>query len=160
MKTEIIIAVRGEIPGNLERTVDEALKVAPVCVVYDGREALKKGVAPFRLEPREGLRTIDKWDKPRGPGAARHAGIVSSEAALIVICDGHMTFPEGWMDEIEGYHKHRQNRLTCCRMQSLGQDGEPLPDAPRSGAELIMTTKEAAGNFWALSAKWHSGMAG
>ncbi len=151
MKTEIIIAARGELPQNLRRTINQAAAVAPVCVVFDGEES--GNFLPER-QP-ENVRWIFLKGRPRGCGKARHEGITTSKADLLVLCDGHMAFPDGWLDAIESYHAKRHKHLTCCRMQSLDQAGAPLPDNPQGGAFLALKSRETDGRYWALSAKWN-----
>jgi len=151
MKTEIVIAARGELAKNLNRTVEQASESAGVCVVFDGNERGNE-CPDYVLEKARVLRI----DGPCGCGAARHAGITSSEADLIVLCDGHMAFPRGWMDTIEGYHRKRHKHLACCRMQSLDQKGNPLSDKPQGGAFIAYRTTEVLQNHWGLSAKWNN----
>ena len=152
MNTEIIIAARGELPANLERTVEQAASVAPVSVIFDGHE--KGNECPPKIAEKANI--MRPWDVPQGCGAARHYGISMSEADLIVLVDGHMTFPKGWLEKIEKFHTRRSNFLTCCRMQSLDQSAKPLTDKPEGGAFIAYKSREVLNMFWALSAKWES----
>jgi len=151
MTTEVIIAARGEIPANLVRTVTQAAKVSPVCVVFDGDE--RGNETP--PEVADLARVVRLPGKPSGCGHARHAGITSSEANLIILMDGHMTLPDGWLKATRKHHAQRRNHLTCCMMQSLDQHGKPLTDKPQGGAFLALKTREVCGTYWALSAKWN-----
>tara|TARA_Y100000310_G_scaffold333780_1_gene412046 strand:+ start:1227 stop:2378 length:1152 start_codon:yes stop_codon:yes gene_type:complete len=151
MNTEIIIAARGELPENLMRTVKAAAKVAPVCVIFDGTE--KGNEVPEGLK--DLARVLQGPDIPQGCGQARHQGIITSEASLIVLVDGHMTFPRGWLDVIEKHHLRRTNHLTCCRMKSLDQSAKPMKDKPQGGAFLALKSREVGSEHWALSAKWN-----
>lgn len=150
MKSEIIIAVRGELPQNLLRTIAETGSKS-VCVVFDGNERgnlTPEGIPPF-------VRIERPWVMPRGCGQARDWGIATSKADLVVLIDGHMSFPSGWLDEIEAHHKRRQDALTCCRMRSLTHKWEPYPgDAIYGGAWLCLKSREPDGLQYALSAKW------
>ena len=149
--TEIIIAARGELPVNLMRTVKACAEVAKVCVVFDGNE--KGNEAPDGIK--DYARVMRGPDTPQGCGQARHQGIITSDADLIVLVDGHMTFPKGWLTAIEKHHAHRRNHLTCCRTQSLDQSAIPLKDKPLGGAFLALKSKEVCSEHWALSAKWN-----
>ncbi len=150
MKTEIIIAARGELPVNLTRTVRAASKAAPVCVVFDGSESGNKPTP----EIKKLARVIEITGRSKGCGWARHKGIMSSDADLIVICDGHMTFPHGWLNKIEDYHRKRHKHLTCCRMQSLAQDATPLPGEVYGGAYVAYKAQEPGTRYHALQPKW------
>jgi len=150
VKTEIIIAARGELEANLRRTVTEAAQEAPVAVVIDGQENKTPDGLPARI-------VSSPWRRPRGCGQARHMGITTSSADVVVLTDGHMTFPPGWIATIEKHLEANPEHLTCCRMQSLRQDWTPFPDAPENGAFLALKSRERAGEFWAISAKWAKG---
>ena len=157
MKTEVIIACRGEIPANLERTVSAAMTEAAVCIVYDGRETRD------RMKPRAGLRIEDPFTSPRGCGQARHHGITTSAAANVVLVDGHMAFPPGWIGKIERHLAKHLRDVTCCSTQSLTPKWEPMPGELYHGAYLAMNTIEPqvdiAGpltEFFALCAKWRT----
>lgn len=153
MKTEIIIAVRGEMPSNLMRTVKQAAAVAPVCLILDGQE--QRNVVPYE-DGVDGIRIETPWRVPRGCGAARDHGIKTSEANLMVVIDGHMILPDGWLAEIEAYHLRRSNHLTCCQMQSYEQDGETPIGEPQGAAFLSYKSREVHNLYWAISAKWNS----
>ncbi|MEY4940408.1 MAG: polypeptide N-acetylgalactosaminyltransferase 10 [Verrucomicrobiota bacterium] len=165
MKTEIIIACRGEIPANLERTVTAALAESPVCVVYDGMESPRFGEKPHRLAARPGLRILEsRWREPRGCGQARHYGITTSAADTVIITDGHMTFPAGWVQRI-AHHlaKHRKD-VTCCSTQSLSANWAPLAGEVYHGAYLAINTVEPQVDisgphveYFGIAAKWESG---
>jgi len=148
MKTEVIIAVRGELPQNLKRTVESIGDSAQVCIVQDGAET-----APVAGDV--AARVLRPWQTPRGPGAARHFGIVSSDADLILLCDGHMQFPMGAMQAIEKFHAKRKGHLTCCRMQSMDQAGAPMDAQLEGGAWLCLKSREVCDEYWPLSAKWN-----
>jgi len=128
MKTEIIIPTRGEDPKILWATVEQASAAAPVCVVYDGEQA-------------QGLpcREIEKeWG---GPGKARDAGIMSSDADLIVLMDAHMILPDRWLDSIVRAHKKNDGLLTCCRMEAMHKNGRSYGEPIQGGAQLWLDVK-------------------
>lgn len=157
MNAEIIVAVRGELPENLKRTVDAAAMAAPVCVVYDGMERVVPHQAPPRIAATSRVRVCHPWAVPRGCGQARHYGIMSSKADVVVLVDGHMTFPDGWIENILAYlskPKHAKH-LVGCRMQSLRHDWTPSKEEIFNGAFLATMTAEACNEYWALSAKWN-----
>ena len=150
MKTEIIIAARGELRENLIRTVTAAAQVAPVCVVFDGNEDGNQ--CPDEVE--QIARTIRTWGPPQGCGMARHEGIMTSEANLIVLIDGHMILRKKWLDRIEEFHTPRHNFLTCCRMQSYEQDGRTLLGDVKGGAFIAYKTRQVCNEYWPLPASW------
>ena len=157
MSTEVIIAARGEIPANLNRTVAQAQEVADVCVVFDGSE--KGNDTPPHLK----CRIERPWDgkNPRGPGQARHHGIKTSKADIIVVTDGHMQFRDGWMDAIEGHLAKHRKHVTCTSTENLQPNWSPIGDPIHHGAFLAVKTTEPqvdchgpAREYFGLSAKW------
>ena len=156
---EIIIAVRGELLENLKRTVEAVVESAPVCIVYDGAEYPQAGVKPKRIIPNERIRVEIPWEIPKGPGQARHYGITTSVADIVVLTDAHMTFPGGWIKEITAYlmDDRRKKHLLCCRTQSLDQNFNSLEKEVLNGAFLAVKTKEVCSEYWAVSAKWNRG---
>ena len=154
MKTEIIIAARGEQESLLDATVIQAALAAPVCVVFDGRE--KGGNHKTPLLEKHASRIVTPWQRPRGPGQARHYAIETSEADVVVILDGHMALPPDWLQEIEAHHKRYKTHVTCNRMVSIKPDGMVYEDGhAQGGAWLCLKSREVAGEQWALSAKWN-----
>jgi ribosomal protein L40E len=151
MKVEAIIAVRGEKPENLIRTVEQASKSADVCVVFDGDE--KGNECPDAV--RNMARTMRVEGRPCGCGYARNAGIESSDADLIVILDGHMKLPDGWAKKFTAHHTKNPKALTCTRMQSLNQDWQPIGDPDECGAYIQYKSTEPHGLHYALTAKWN-----
>ncbi|MFH1604232.1 MAG: hypothetical protein ABIH03_10040, partial [Pseudomonadota bacterium] len=151
MKTEVIIAARGELEVNLKRTVEAIGDKADVCIVFDGME--HGNVLPGSLTFM--VRSLELIGGPQGCGWARHRGIMTSDADLIILMDGHMGGDIGKaIQVIQDHHRRRQNHLTCCRMQSLDQHGEPMEGAVQGGAFLALESKEVCSEYWALSAKW------
>ncbi len=150
MPVEIIISVRDEVPANLERTVRQARQAGPVCVVFDG--CLPD---PYDLPGDVRRETITQ---PRGCGQARHIGIVTSKADAVVLIDGHMQFPGGWMETILAHLEKHPKDVTCCRMRSLRHDWKPHDAAVYAGAH-IETHCLDAGTF-AIAAKWNSATEG
>lgn len=153
MKSEVIIAARGEVPYNLVRTVTQALEQCAVCVVFDGNE--RGNETPADLPPQ--TRVERPFEYPVGPGKCRDYGITTSSADVVIICDGHMSFDDGTLDRIFRYHQRHKNHLTCCRMRSLSQDWQWLDDTIYGGADLILKTLESGGLHYAISAKWRGG---
>lgn len=161
MKTEIIIACRGEIPANLERTVDQAMKASPVCIVYDGAESPQSGTPAPRMKPRQGVRIETPWQAPRGCGQARHYGITTSAADNVVLIDGHMILPDGWIGAIERHLAKHKRDVTCASTYSVGPRWERIDDVTYHGAYLATETIEPqvdiAGpivEYFAVAAKW------
>jgi hypothetical protein len=151
MNAEVIIAVRGEMPSNLRRTVEQVNREGVAArVIHDGRERGNEPVAGIQAE------SVTPWASPRGCGQARHFGITKSAADVVIICDGHMTFEPGWIKRIMWHHRRHKNHLTCCRMQSLNQYATKMDCAPEGGAWLARKTQETWGNYWSLAGKWQS----
>ena len=151
MTAEVIIAARGEVEANLIRTVETAAKSCEVCVVFDGDEVGNE--CPPKVKAQ--ARVLRVEGAPMGCGYARHVGIDSSTADLIIILDGHSDLPKGWLTAIKKHHAHRKNHLTCCRMKSLNQDWTPTDDEPEAGAYIAYKTSEKFGIKYALAPKWN-----
>ncbi len=152
MTSEVIIAARGELPKNLIATVIRAAASTAVCVVFDGDEAGNE--CPPEVKAK--ARAIQIEGAPMGCGYARHVGIKSSAADVVIIMDGHMRLPKGWHAKIMAYHKTRKNHLTCFRCQHLDQQGKPDGKAVESGAIIRYKSSEAHGLNYALTAKWNT----
>jgi len=120
----VIIPTRQERPDVLRATVEQAGAEADVCVIYDGER--KQGLPCREIEM--GTRN--------GPAQARHAGITTSSADVIVLTDSHMTFKKGWADAIAKAHKQEGNLLTCCRMEALRRSGRSYGEPIQGGAQL------------------------
>ena len=151
MRAEIIIACRGELPANLLRTIQsiEATKTEAdgICVVLDGEDQLAYNM-PISV------RVETPWMSPRGPGQARHWGITTSVADIVILVDGHMEFPEGWIDAICGHLKNHKKDVTCAHMLSLTHAWQPI-GKPYSGAFIGMKCHAAGDQYVGLGAMWN-----
>lgn len=152
MTSEVIIAVRGEMPENLIRTVNQVSKHSDVCLVFDGSE--NENQCPPKIKNKVRLITID--GAPMGCGYARHVGIDSSTADVIIILDGHMILQKDWHRTIMSHHKTRKNHLTCFRCEHLDQNGRKTGDPLESGAAIRYKSTEKHGLKYALTAKWNA----
>jgi len=150
MKIEVIIAARGELPWNLQRTVESIGPGAGVTIVLDGAEPGNQ--VPNGIK----ARVVRPWQRPRGCGQCRHYGIMESRADIVVMVDGHMTFPAGWLDVVERYHRRKAKLLTCTAMQSLHQDGTPMDSMIEGGGWIAYRTREVWDNHWAMVCKWNA----
>lgn len=133
MKTEIIIAVRGEKPENLRRTVAEVAQVAPVHVVFDGNET------PILDDLKAD--TSMPWTEPRGCAQARRAGILDSDADLIVVIDGHMTFSKNWLKKIQKHIAAHPKDIVCLQTKGLDKNFNFTPEPPFTGAFISYKQK-------------------
>jgi len=154
MRAEVIIAVRGETPANLGRTIANVRRTITaddgICIVFDG------GNQPdYSKTIPASVRTITPYDSPRGCGQARHAGIETSKAGVVVLIDGHMQFPAGWLDTICAHLKTHGRDVTCAHMQSLGHDWTEIQGQHYSGAYIAAKCHEDGNQYWALAAKWN-----
>jgi hypothetical protein len=112
MKAEFIIAVRGENGALLRCTVMAAQKQAPVHVVFDGDETpMIDGLPADTSQP---------WKDPRGCAQARHYGIMDSDADVVILCDGHMSFPDALVATVMKHLTKHKKDLLCC--QTRGAD--------------------------------------
>jgi glycosyltransferase involved in cell wall biosynthesis/DNA-directed RNA polymerase subunit RPC12/RpoP len=151
MTSEVIIAVRGEMPENLIATVKQAKRSTDVCVVIDGEEAGNE--CPEEVKGMARVLLVE--GEPVGCGYARHVGIESSKADVVIIMDGHMKLEKGWHAKIMQHHKNRKNHVACCRCRHLDQDGKPIGDPDESGALIRYKSTEPHGLKYALTAKWN-----
>jgi len=154
MTAEIIIAVRGESESNLKRTIGNIRKTssAKICLVMDGAEQPNYGEI--------GVDRIERpWSMPRGCGQARHYGIETSKAPIVIITDGHMQYPVGWADEVVGHLEKHPKDVTCCQMRHLNPDWSPeTVGTPYSGAHIELFNREPCGGavwHWPIAAKWN-----
>jgi len=159
MRAEVIIAVRGEVPANLNRTLTNvALTIGPddgICVVWDGEE-------PYALHEIDFLRQ-ERLAEPRGCGHARHFGITTSPADYVVLIDGHMQFPLGWLDAVCTHLRRHGKDITCTINRSVRHDWTPYSEID-SGAELCLHVDGPrvepygpAREFYGLVAQWRKG---
>lgn len=151
-RAEIIIACRDELEQNLQKTVAgitaQLTNKDGVCVVYDGEQSVK-----YNLPKR--VRTLRPYKTARGCGQARHAGIVTSEAEIVVLIDGHMTFSDGWLKAIVDHHELNKRDVSCCVMNSLGHDWKPIPGQDGyNGGYVCIKSKEVGNQHWAIASKW------
>lgn len=151
MTAEFIIAVRGEKPENLRRTVEAASKQAPVHVVYDGDETPEiDGIKADTSQP---------WTDPRGCGQARHYGIMDSKADVVILTDGHMTFPDGMVDRWISYLQQNRKALLCARTRPITTAFEfEEPGKLYTGAFLGYRYSVALNpttDYHAVGAKWN-----
>lgn len=113
MKIEIIMAVRGEQLDNVKATLESIGGAAPTHIINDGIEN-----PPIKVSM-VGERSSVPWDNARGCAQARHWGITQSKADIVVLIDGHMKFPEGWLKQIEKHLKKHPQDMVCCQTQAL-----------------------------------------
>jgi hypothetical protein len=159
MTSEVIIVSRGEIPSNLTRTVAQAVEQTNVCVVFDGSE--KGNETPRGLD--KSVRVERPWDgqAPRGPGQARHHGITTSKADVIILSDGHIKFGDGWHEQILAHLRTNPQHITCMRTYSLTQKWDRIHEPMHTGAFLALKTTEPQvemygprREYFGVTAKW------
>lgn len=159
MRSEVIITCRGELPHNLNRTVAQAREQTNVCIVFDGSE--KGNETPPGLD--KACRIERPWDdcNPRGPGQARHYGIRTSKADVVILCDGHIKFGAGWHDKIVSHLAKNPKHITCMSTYNMTPKWEPLDDQILRGAFLALKTTEPqvdmhgpAREYFGICAKW------
>jgi len=133
MSAEFIIAVRGENPDILRRTVEQAAQQAPVHVIYDGAETPEvNGLKADVSIP---------WGDPRGCGQARHSGIIDSKADVLILTDGHMRIADGIVAEIESHLKNHRKDLLCCQTRAIDAAGQFTGQRTYTGAFLGYKTR-------------------
>jgi glycosyltransferase involved in cell wall biosynthesis len=97
-------------------------------------------------------RTIQPFSDWRGPGQCRDYAIRNSKAKYIIMVDGHMTFPPGWVDVICAHLDENPKDITCCLMQGLDQNWMALPERIYSGCHLALKhTHDTMKNWWLYS---------
>lgn len=161
MRADIIIAARGEKPENLTRTVEN---VRATLGRDDGLRVLLDGLHPGEVVcPGTSCVPFTLWDRPRGCGQTRHHGITTSAAKYVVLIDGHMEFPPGWVDAICRHLARHPRDITCTRNRSVRPDWTPYGEID-SGAHLHLHTTgpqtDIGGpvvEYHGLSAKWNAG---
>lgn len=152
IRCEVIIACRGELPENIERTINSIEKTMgrndTVTVVLDGDHDQQ-----YRFG------TEQPWNGSHGPGACRDWAIKRSDAKYVVLVDGHMTFPAGWLDMIVDHLKKKENRnhTTCAFMQALDKDWQPSKTEAiyNRGCHLETIQAEESRKNWAINSKWN-----
>jgi hypothetical protein len=134
-KITAIIAIRNELPENVERTVT-SVKAA--------------GGIPALIE-----------DNPQlGCGYRRHQGIERCETENCLLIDGHMTFSPGYFEIASAWLDKHPSDLTCTRMQSVGHDWIDRPGKPYHGARLELCHEAAGEQFWPIASRWRKGDTG
>ena len=152
MSAEIIVACRYETPRNLRRTLENIRRTMRkddhITVVLDG---------PHPLIYSGGYSYIAPFSEPRGPGQCRDYAIGNSTADIVVLVDGHMTFPAGWLDTICAHIEKHPKDVTCCRMRGLGQEWEPLAEPIYHGCYLTLRHPHPSMKNWWICSRWNSG---
>ena len=156
MPVEIIIACRGELPENLRITTDSLKETLAdgdkITIVLDGKQPERYNIP--------GCNIVQPWDEWRGPGACRDWAIMESKAKIVVLVDGHMTFPRGLLkDHIREHFSDADNAfdVTCCKMQALRHDWTPSPTESIYGKGCHLETIQSmeCRKTWALNAVWN-----
>jgi len=153
IRAEIIISVRNELPHNLRRTTTNInMTLGPddqMTVVLDG---------PHKIgEYHHDGQTLQPFTEWRGCGQCRDYAIKASKAKYVILVDGHMTFPAGWVDEICAHLAKHPKDVTCCRMQGLGQHFEVLPEEIYHGCYLMLKHPHNSMKNWWICSQWNKG---
>jgi hypothetical protein len=152
MRAEIILTCRKELAHNLRRTTTN---ITLTKGADDGLTVVLDG--PHRDEYRHDGQTLQPFDRPRGCGQCRDFAIKASKADFIIMVDGHMTFPVGWVDEICAHLAKHPKNITCCRMQGLGQHFEPLREGVYHGCYLQLKHPHPSMKNWFINSQWNKG---
>lgn len=150
MRAEIICAVRKELPQNFQRT---ALSINRTKRKDDVFTLVTDG--PHERAYFHTGKTLCPFDRPRGPGQCRDYAIKASDADIVILVDGHMTFPLGWVDEICAHLAKHPKDITCCRMQGLGQDFTPLQENIYAGCFLMLKHPHSSMKNWFICSQWN-----
>lgn len=153
MRAEIIISVRKELPRNLRRTTTNIMLTKGaddgLTVVLDGPH--NPG------EYRHDGQTLNPFSEWRGCGQCRDYAVKHSKAKYVILVDGHMTFPEGWVDEICNHLSKHPKDITCCRMQGLGQHFEVLSEGVYHGCFMMLKHPHESMKNWWICSQWNKG---
>lgn len=156
-RCEVIMAARGELRGNITRTIENVNKTKgehdKLTVILDGEEE------NLKLLDLKKAKIVVPWkNEHRGCGACRHYGIEKSKAEYVALIDAHMDFPLGWIDRAVEHLKEEKKDIICFHMKSLYHDWKEMnPFKDFSGCRIWFKTVEdgdAGRRYWALSGKW------
>lgn len=131
-----IIANRGELPKNLDRTIS-AIQAA--------------GVTPLVVPDPEG--------DIRGCGYRRHEGILAAKTDKVFLCDGHMDFEDGYFDALSVALDEHPDDLICTRMQTIDHNWRPT-GALYSAARLNSPWRLSADETVPFAGVWRADTAG
>jgi len=154
VRAEIILACRGEIPENLQRTIKNIKatigKYDKISVILDGPHQHLKYRLPDKVAVHQ------PYDLARGPGQCRHWAIMRSKAEYVTLVDGHMTFPDGWIDEICDHLSENYTDITACHMRGLDHNWiEINGEAVYDGCHIELTSREPSRKNWAINSVWN-----
>ncbi|QDQ96943.1 mycofactocin biosynthesis glycosyltransferase MftF [Tomitella fengzijianii] len=117
----VVIPVHDNQPG-IDRLL-RALVGVPVIVVDDGSPA------PVHAP---GARII-RHDAPRGPAAARNAGLAACDTALVAFLDSDTVPRPGWLDALSAHFTDPSVALAAPRITALDAADEPENAWPGAG---------------------------
>lgn len=155
LRCDVIMAVRNELPHNLEKTV-----ASVVCALgkSDRLTICLDGEQECGIQNGPSVRVITPYKEHLGPGAARHAAIKASKADKIIIVDGHMDFPADFIDVICEHLDANPKDVTCCHMASYDTEWRLIVPVKDFGGCSIAVKKAIDGasgrSYRALSGTW------
>lgn len=140
------------LPGTVNSLRDTAGDQADILVLYDGEQ--KRPQLP------EDIRTITPWESPKGTSAMRHAVVSNSDTPLVISCDSHLEFPQGWLDKYIDELESHPNSVVCPICDCV--DPETLESHPHYAANLHWMadhdphtgTNRHAGERVAVTGRW------
>jgi len=129
MKITAIIAVRDELPENVNRTV----------------AGLARHGVPYKL--------IEDAP-PLGPARRRHEGIMRIRHGAALLCDAHMEFPDGYFEQIAAHLEAHPSDVTVSRKQSVDWKWNDIPGQLYAAAEIQTHIQDPGNQFIPIGAKW------
>lgn len=146
----LVIPVRGS-DRMLQQTIDRANTAAinKVEIIVAANDYT--GAAPVGSNVH-----VVNVDKP-GTGHARHAGVLSARAPIVVTIDAHVRLCDMWDDYIKAVFERTAWRksIACGHVGALKSDFTPAGPCKYHGAKIHWLEIKDTGEARPLAARWH-----